>query len=225
MAPSLFWLAYWVYRGHLGQRRLLPVLSFFSTGLLAGPLALGLFNLLEVNPFYADLAEIGSVNEVEKFVFAFFAIGPIEELAKFVVAWATLQLLADEVDQVRGGLVIACAAALGFATIENIYFMSFHDEVVWQRALTLPFNHALFSSFWGVGLSLYRIRPHNGGLWLTSCLMLSFIFHGLYNYILLSDNLPSALVLPLILGLWVWLVRALPALREGIRVAEKRGSA
>ncbi len=200
------------------------MLSFFGTGLLAGPLALGLFNLLEVTPFYADLSQIDQVSEVEKFVYAFFAIGPIEELAKFIVAWATLRLLGDEVDQVRGGLVIGCAAALGFATIENIYFMSFHAEVVWQRALTLPFNHALFSSFWGVGLCLYRIRPENGGLWLTSCLMLSFIFHGLYDYILLSDELPSLLVLPLILGLWVWLVRALPALREGIKIAEERGT-
>ena len=220
----MFWLAYWVYRGHLGRRRLLPVLSFFGTGLLAAPLALGLFNLLEVTPFYSGLSEIGSVSEVEKFVFAFFAIGPIEELAKFVVAWATLRLLADEVDQVRGGLVIACASALGFATIENIYFMSFHSEVVWQRALTLPFNHVLFSSFWGVGLCLYRIRPENGGLWLASCLMLSFVFHGLYDYILFSENLPSILVLPLILGLWFWLVRAVPELREGIRVAERRGT-
>ena len=200
------------------------MLSFFGTGLLAGPLALGLFNLLEVTPFYAGLSEISDVSEVEKFVFAFFAIGPIEELAKFIVAWATLRLLADEVDQVRGGLVIACAAALGFATIENFYFMSFHSEVVWQRALTLPFNHALFSSFWGVGLCLYRIRPENGGLWLASCLMLSFVFHGLYDYILLSENLPSVLVVPLILGLWVWFVRAVPELREGIRTAERKGT-
>ena len=59
---------------------------------------------------------------------------------------------------------------------------------------------------------------------MTSCLMLSFVFHGLYDYILLSDNLPSLLVLPLILGLWVWLVRAVPALREGIRIAEAKGT-
>jgi RsiW-degrading membrane proteinase PrsW (M82 family) len=202
----------------------LPVLSFFGTGLLAGPLALGLFNLLEVTPFYSSLSDIGSVSEVEKFVFAFFAIGPIEELAKFIVAWATLRLLANEVDQVRGGLVIACASALGFATIENIYFMSFHSEVVWQRALTLPFNHALFSSFWGVGLCLYRVRPENGGLRLASCLMLSSVFHGLYDYILFSENLPSMLVLPLILGLWLWLVRAVPELRAEIHGAERRGA-
>ena len=221
--PSLFWLAYWVYRGHLGERRLLPVVSFFGTGLLAGPLALGLFALLEISPFYAGLADIAAASEVEKFVYAFFAIGPIEELAKFLVAWATLRVLADEVDQVRAGVVIACASALGFATIENIYFMTAYDEVIWHRALTLPFNHALFSSFWGVGLSLYRIRPANGGLWLSSCLMLSFVFHGLYDYILLSEELSPLLVLPLILAIWAWLVKAVPELRKGIAVAERRG--
>jgi RsiW-degrading membrane proteinase PrsW (M82 family) len=202
IVPSLFWLAYWVYRAHLGKRRLLPVVSFFGTGLLAGPLALGLFALVEITPFYAGLADIGGANEVEKFVYSFFAIGPVEELAKFLVAWATLRVLADEVDQVRGGLVIACASALGFATIENIYFMTAYDEVIWHRALTLPFNHVLFSSFWGVGLSLYRIRPANGALWLTSCLVLSFVFHGLYDYILLSEHLSPLLVVPLILVIW-----------------------
>lgn len=221
--PSLFWLAYWVYRAHLGKRRLLPVVSFFGTGLLAGPLALGLFALVEISPFYAGLADVGGANELEKFVYSFFAIGPVEELAKFLVAWATLRVLADEVDQVRGGLVIACASALGFATIENIYFMTAHDEVIWHRALTLPFNHVLFSSFWGVGLSLYRIRPANGALWLTSCLALSFVFHGLYDYILLSEQLSPLLVVPLILVIWAWVVHAVPELRKGIAAAERRG--
>ena len=44
------------------------------------------------------------------------------------------------------------------------------------------------------------------------------------EYRLLSENLPSVLVLPLILGLWLWLVRAVPQLRAEIRGAERRGA-
>lgn len=223
-APSLFWLAYWYYRSHLGTRRLPPILAFFLTGLLAGPLALFLFDLVELSPFYERLGRIHTAGELEKFAYALFAIGPIEEMAKFLVAWACLRLLDREVDQLFGGPVFAAAAALGFATIENIYYMIDIEEVVWHRALTLPFNHVLFSSFWGVGLSLYKLRPRNAGLWLGTSLVLSSVYHGLYDYILLSDDVPAIWVMPLMLVLWLWLVAAIPRLRQGIREARERGN-
>ena len=95
------------------------------------------------------------------------------------------------------------------------------DEVIWHRALTLPFNHVLFSSFWGVGLSLYVLRPHNRVLWLTASLGLSFVYHGLYDYILLSQDVPGYYVLPLILALWLWLVVAIPRLRQGVQASRE----
>ena len=214
IAPSLFWLGYWNYRGHLGRRRWRPVWAFFAAGILAGPLALLLFEAVELSPFYEQLAAIDEMPEVEKFAYAIFAIGPIEEMAKFIVAWSCLKLLAGEVDVRAGGMVYAAAAALGFATIENWYYMVAVDEVLWHRALTLPFNHVLFSSFWGVGLSLYSRRGRHGLVWLLAGLTLSFAYHGLYDYILLSDQLPNVAVIPLILALWLWLVAAIPKLRD-----------
>ena len=215
-SPSLFWLGYWYYRGHLGQPRLPPVLAFFGSGILAAPLALLIFSFLEFNPFYEQLSSISEVSEWEKFAWSLFAIGPVEEMAKFVVAWTTLKVLNKETDPLMGGPIYAAATALGFATVENWYYMLAIDEVVWHRALTLPFNHVLFSSFWGVGLSLYVLRPQNRMLWLTASLALSFVYHGLYDYILLSEDVPGYYVLPLILALWLWLVVAIPQLRKGI---------
>ena len=213
-APSLFWLGYWYWRGHVGAsaRRVGPVLVFFAAGLLSGPLALSLFSFLELSPFYEQLSAIADVSEVEKFAYALFAIGPIEEMAKFLVAWVSLRLLSREADVRAGGPAYAAAAALGFATIENWYYMIAMDEIVWHRALTLPFNHVLFSSFWGVGLALYQVRRRHGWLWLVASLMLSFIYHGLYDYILLSSDIPAFYVLPLIALLWVWLMLAIPRL-------------
>jgi RsiW-degrading membrane proteinase PrsW (M82 family) len=224
VAPSLFWLGYWVYRGHLGKRRWRPIWAFFAAGVLAGPLALALFEAVELSPFYEQIAAIHEMPEVEKFAYALFAIGPIEEMAKFIVAWACMRILAGEVDIRAGGMVYAAAAALGFATIENWYYMLAVDEVLWHRALTLPFNHVLFSSFWGVGLSLYSQRGHHGPVWLIAGLVLSFVYHGLYDFILLSDEIPNIAVLPLILGLWLWLVAAIPRLRRTITPTTKRAT-
>jgi len=178
-----------------------------------------LFNALELSPFYEQLAAIDEMPEVEKFAYAIFAIGPIEEMAKFLVAWGCLQVLGREVDVRAGGMVFAAAAALGFATIENWYYMLAADEVLWHRALTLPFNHVLFSSFWGVGLSLYKLRGRHGVVWLLAGLILSFTYHGLYDFILLSDQIPNLAVIPLILVLWLWLVAAIPRLRRSVSPA------
>ena len=224
VAPSLFWLGYWAYRGHLGQRRWRPIWAFFAAGILAGPLALALFGVLELSPFYEHLTSISEMPEVEKFAYALFAIGPIEEMAKFIVAWSCMRILASEVDVRAGGMVYAAAAALGFATIENWYYMLAVDEVLWHRALTLPFNHVLFSSFWGVGLSLYNLRGQHGLVWLVAGVILSVVYHGLYDFILLSNEIPNIAVVPLILILWLWLVVAIPRLRRTLPSNNKRAT-
>lgn len=215
-APGLSWLAYWYYRASAGPRRLRPVIAFFLSGLLAGPLALALFTFMELSPAYSGLATIDQSSELEKFTYSIFAIGPIEEMAKFLVAWLTLRLLHKEANPALGGVVYAAASALGFATIENWYTMLDADEVIWHRALTLPFNHVLFSSFWGVGLSLYYTRQHRRVFWLVVGLILSFVYHGLYDYILLSADIPPTAVLPLVFILWLWLMVAIPKLRPGV---------
>lgn len=213
--PSLAWLAFWTYRAHFGAMRRSPLVVFFASGVVSGPVAWVLFDVLSLSPFYEQLALIDDASDLEKFAYCLFAIGPIEEMAKFTTAWLALRILRREADPVLGGLVYAAAAALGFATVENFYYMLEMDQVVWHRALTLPFNHVLFSSFWGVGLVLYHLRPRHGVLWLAASLVLSFIYHGLYDYILLSENIPGVYVLPLILVLYVWLLLAIPRLRPG----------
>ncbi len=215
-APGVSWLAYWYYRAHAGPRRLRPVIAFFLSGLLAGPLALAFFAFMELNPYYSGLATIGESSELEKFTYSIFAIGPVEEMAKFLVAWLALRLLDKEANPALGGVIYAAAAALGFATIENWYYMIDADAVVWHRALTLPFTHVLFSSFWGVGLSLYYTRRKRRVFWLVMGLLLSFIYHGLYDYILFSEDIPPTMVLPLVFIMWLWLMVAIPKLRLGV---------
>lgn len=217
LAPSLFFLGYLHFRtGQRGIEGRRLGLLVFAVGLLAGPIALALFNALENVPFYAQLAAIDSAAEGERFTYAMFATGPIEELAKFVVAWSVLKLFKPRGKSLLIGPFVAGAAALGFATIENWMFMIEVGAVEWSRAIVLPFNHLLFSSFWGVGLavSFAGRRQTDGSRWIVAGLMLSFVYHGLYDYIIFSEQIPAYWSVVLVGSLWVWLVAAITRLHR-----------
>ncbi len=212
---ALFWLTYFYYTGRYRHcDDALLIVAFFA-GMVAAPLSLALFELLERVPFYRQLGSIWEIHDDAKlFAYSLAAIGPVEELSKFVVIWAVL-FRRPEFRHPMDGLVFAAAGALGFACVENWYYMREAGEVVWARAITQPFNHMLFSSFWGVGLSAVRFRPRRGGRWvLYAGLVLAAVYHGFYDYVLLSPNTPKFVVLPLVALLWVWLVVALRRLRN-----------
>ena len=125
-------------------------------------------------------------------------------MAKFAGVILVMRILTLRPTSMNTVLAWSTATAIGFATIENWYYMVEVEEVVWHRAFTQPFNHVLFSSFWGVGL--YRDANEKGRHWVPLTLVLSFVYHGLYDYILFSDAVHPAFVVPIVLVLYVWLV-------------------
>ncbi len=199
--PGVMWLAYFLW-----SRRCTNFsegVLFFLGGIVCGPVALLVFNAIELSPFYAQLADVNEVDEATKFTYALFVVGPVEELVKFGSVLAIMRVLRLNVASMTMALAWSTAAAIGFATVENWYYMVEVDQVVWHRALTLPFNHVLFSSFWGVGL--YRDANGGGRQWIFLTLILSFVYHGLYDYILFSESVHPAFVLPVVVLLYVWL--------------------
>lgn len=204
IAPSLFWLGWFYVRSQYGRSSAGPLLTVFLAGMVAGPVALGAFNLLGKLPFYRGLGNIFEAPPDVQFAWCLFAIGPVEELAKFLVVWIVMygrREFSTPVD----GLAFAAAAALGFATVENWYYLLETDTVLWTRAVTLPFNHVLFSSFWGVGLSFGKFgRAGRRSQMVVIGLVLSIAYHGVYDYILVAENVPDLLALPLVLVLWLW---------------------
>jgi RsiW-degrading membrane proteinase PrsW (M82 family) len=203
-APSLAWLGYFYLRDQYEREPLHLLLLVFGGGLLAGPICLVLFELIEQVQFYSELTTIAEVSDLKQGVYCFFAIGPIEELSKFMVFWFFVDRRHIDLDEPLDGIVYASAAALGFATIENWYFMMATQEPEWAIAITRPFNHVLFSSFWGFGLGVARYMGHGRQLVITG-LVLSSVYHGLYNFIVINESVPYVASFGLILVLWVWL--------------------
>jgi RsiW-degrading membrane proteinase PrsW (M82 family) len=231
-APSLVFLGYYALKDRYEPEPLRLLLGVFAGGLVAAPVALLLFELASLLDFYALLqntANIESAPEVVKLTYTMVLIGPLEELVKFSVVFFTVYRF-RVIDEPVDGLIYAAAAALGFATYENWATMLYVDDVLWAPALTLPFNHVLFSSFWGYALGVERCargRDEGGSRLVVVGLVLSFVYHGLYNYIVLEPSVPDLLVLPLVLVLWLWVQFALRRLveRSPFRPADEAANA
>ena len=225
--PSLGWLVYFMRTRGVG--RLAHGALFFLVGMVAAPIALYLFSLLELSPFYAQLEDVDQVGKAKRFIYTLFGIGPVEEMSKFVAFWTIIRVLKLDARRMRDAILWTTAVSLGFAMLENWYYMLEVQEVVWHRALTLPFNHVLFSSFWGVGYARY-VQSGGRRRWLITTLILAFIYHGLYDYILLSDAINPLFVLPIVLLLYIWLTlnfrqdRGDSAARDGAAATGEVGS-
>ena len=80
----------------------------------------------------------------------------------------------------------------------------------WARAILLPFLHPLFSALWGVGLAYAKFGKNRRYRALVYvCLPLSFIYHGLFDYIVLSEAVSPVFVMPLVLFLWFFVASSL----------------
>jgi RsiW-degrading membrane proteinase PrsW (M82 family) len=118
----------------------------------------------------------------------FLVIGPCEELAKF--AAVRLYIFRDpEFDEPLDGIIYASAAALGFASLENLLYV-----VDWQHGfhirwgalglrsfLALP-GHVIFAAMWGLALGRRKFDP-SYPVW--SRVALASALHGLYDFVLI----------------------------------------
>lgn len=125
-----------------------------------------------------------------RLVFWLAGIGLNEEFAKLVVLLAVLYPRRDFTTPYQG-LLGAATVALGFAAVENLFYLERYGTVVLltRSLLTVP-AHAFFSIPMGVLLyrskRAVRIRAKYG--WLVAGLAISSLFHGSYDVWLSFDH-------------------------------------
>jgi RsiW-degrading membrane proteinase PrsW (M82 family) len=146
----------------------------------------------------------------------FLVVGPVEELVKL----AAVRLFAYRTGafaSVVDGAVYGAVAGLGFATIENLLYISRSlgeaGEVAVLgatggtaavRALAGP-GHVIYSAFAGYYLGLARFNPDDSGPIVVKGLLIAAFVHGLYNSLVtVVPGLLNAFVAPL--GALVWFV-------------------
>jgi RsiW-degrading membrane proteinase PrsW (M82 family) len=195
VVPGVIWM--WiVYRTDIYEPE--PPHKVFATfvlGVLAIVPAFGLERLLgHLYPFLEAIerASLASTARPEDALAValgcFLVIGPVEELAKF--AAVRLYIFRDaEFDEPLDGIIYASAAALGFASLENVlYVVDFTGglHIRWaalglRSFLALP-GHIIFGATWGYALGRRKFDP-NYPVW--SRVALASVLHGVYDFVLI----------------------------------------
>ena len=103
------------------------------------------------------------------------------------------------------GIVYAVFISLGFAAIENIFYVFQGGiNIGILRALTAVPAHALFGTVMGYYFGLARFYPDLRHKYLILALLLPFIWHGLYDFLLLGQHqLLLLLFIPFIALFWI----------------------
>jgi RsiW-degrading membrane proteinase PrsW (M82 family) len=208
LAPCLFMLWYFVHRDKYEPEPKKKILKIF----LLGALMVIPAGLLEMA--VGAGVDRFAVGIPHAFIMSFFVIAPIEELLKFftVKKWIYRSL---EFDEVMDGIVYTVAASLGFATIENILYVLQHGvQVAIARAFLAIPGHAFFGALMGYYIGMAKFNKEKESTLLFKGIALAVFFHGLYDFLLLTQTVLALLVIVLIITLGFFV-------RKDLRKAEQ----
>jgi RsiW-degrading membrane proteinase PrsW (M82 family) len=175
-APGIFWVWYFYREDKWEPEPKKLIAKVFLYGIIISLPVL----LLEAPFLFSEL------------LLAIIAAPIIEELCKFLTVRYSVYKN-KEFSEPLDGIIYATAAALGFASIENTFYLfSFLNEGVVAltaffiiRALLSVPGHALFSSMWGYALGVTKYLPEaRRGHIVVSGLLTAIFFHALYNFLL-----------------------------------------
>lgn len=137
-----------------------------------------------------------------EFIEAFLSSSLLEEFFKwFILFYAIYQHV--ELDEPFDGIVYGVAVSLGFATVENIFYLIANGiEHAMARALLPVSSHALFGVIMGFYIGKAKFTEGKKVKWIIASLILPFILHGSYDYILISQENWLYIILPFMIFLW-----------------------
>jgi protease PrsW len=136
------------------------------------------------------------------FIDAFLSSSLLEEFFKwFILFYAIYQHV--ELDEPFDGIVYGVAVSLGFASVENIFYLFANGiEHAMARALLPVSSHALFGVIMGFYIGKAKFTEGKKAKWVIISLLLPFILHGFYDYILISQENWLYIILPFMIFLW-----------------------
>lgn len=183
IAPGVFWLWYFYRKDKLEPEPLHLIRNVFLVG------ALG------VIPAFALELPFGTIEKLvpglRPYLGMVIAAPLVEETIKFlVVRWMIYKN--PEFDEPMDGVVYAAAAALGFASAENLGYVvgqiqhgagAVATVGVVRAFLSVP-GHALFSSMWGYALGVAKFAdPARRKKLIIRGLLLAMVLHGTFNFL------------------------------------------
>lgn len=194
IAPGLALLSYFYLKDEYEAEPISMVLRSFIFG------AVLVFPIMFIQYVLEEEQVIQS-----SFVSAFFSAGMLEEFFKwFVLFYTAYQHV--EFDEHYDGIVYGVAVSMGFATAENIlYLFSNGVQFAIGRAFLPVSSHALFGVIMGYYLGKAKFSDKRDlRKWILLSVLLPIILHGIYDFILITQEQWMYFMLPFMIFLW-WL--------------------
>ncbi len=195
--PSIIWLWFWLQEDKLHPEPKRIIIRSFIAGMIAVVIAL---------PFEHFI----SVHFEETAIIAFLLFAVVEELLKYWAAsWSALKTKHD--DEPIDCVIYLITSALGFAALENIFFLIqpflSNDDLRGIITGNLRFVganllHVISSAIIGVFIAFaFYKNKWQKRLFLLCGIALAIILHALFNFSIINDSGHSLII---IFGL-VWL--------------------
>ncbi len=214
IAPGAFWLWYFLQRDRLRPEPRFLIQRVFLLGMVAAFVA----GILE----FAYFRSVGPGNQglvLRGVVLAAAVIGIIEEGVKFLAVYLRVYRRA-EFNEVLDGIIYMVAASLGFATIENVFYVYGGGVSVGvARALLSVPGHAFFGALSGFYMGVAKFAGAAEGAWLLRGVALAAVAHAAYDAVVLSGTVWALAAIPIVIILWR---RAVVHVREAQALDDRR---
>ena len=210
--PSILIISFFVYSDKFKEPRS-EIIKVFIYGILITIPAYFLNTFL--SNFFYENTRVG-----EGLISSFLTAAPVEEGLKLFVLYYFVYKMKD-FNEPLDGIVYGVTVSLGFATLENIYYVyllaDYFDTSSMSLALVRSFSavpaHAVFGIFMGYFFMKYSFVKKGDNLFFA--FIIPFALHGCYNLFTISNFLVS---LALILISWIVGLR----LFSGLKKTQKR---
>lgn len=194
LAPSLALLCFFYLKDNYNSEPLGMVFRSFIFGVLL------VFPILVIQ--YAFQEEGLLISPLSQ---AFISAALFEEFFKWFILFYTVYKHAEFNDP-YDGIVYGVSVSLGFATMENVFFLlAYGVDLAFIRALLPVSSHALFGVIMGyyLGKAKFGEKRQQRKLLFFS-LLIPWVLHGIYDYILYVQRYWIYMMLPFMIFLW-WL--------------------
>ncbi len=133
------------------------------------------------------------------FLMAFVLVAPTEEILKFLVVKMCVYKKI-EFDEVMDGIVYCVSSSLGFATIENIFYV-FEYGVgtgVLRAFLSVP-GHAFFGALMGYYIGMAKLDKLKEKRYIFLGVFYAILTHGFFDFLLFTKTVLALLVIVLVI--------------------------
>lgn len=201
VAPGVFLVIYFYLQDKYEPEPIKKIIISFFLGFVAAILAIVGEIFLEntlLNMFSGIYIQI---------VKAFVVVGFVEEFSKFLMVRLG-PYKSSHFNELMDGIVYTVSVSLGFATLENIFYViSGGFSVGIMRAMLSVPAHAFFSAIMGfyIGRAKFTKNIVKRNILLVLSVLLASFFHGLYDYIIFVKILYGLAIIPLLIALYFML--------------------